>query len=160
MPAPSRKDNAPEILSSIRRVVINMLSLDCTQPSFTKKKAQQATEAEIRELGRGHYAQHLGNSAVMTCECKDPVSRTETRLICRRMGDSMVIFDSESWESHLLPPAATVIADIISELSEDGAPVPLIVLKQVLMDEYQLDSDTSSNGDFFGMLREIGMLSE
>ncbi len=72
----------------------------------------------------------------------------------------MVIFDSESWESHLLPPAATVIADIISELSEDGAPVTLIVLKQVLMDEYQLDSDTSSNGDFFGMLREIGMLSE
>lgn len=33
-----KKDNAPEILSSIRRVVINMLSLDTTQPSFTKKK--------------------------------------------------------------------------------------------------------------------------
>jgi predicted transposase YbfD/YdcC len=33
-----KKDNAPEILSLIRRVVINMLSLDTTQPSFTKKK--------------------------------------------------------------------------------------------------------------------------
>lgn len=33
-----KKDNAPVILSSIRRVVINMLSLDTTQPSFTKKK--------------------------------------------------------------------------------------------------------------------------
>lgn len=33
-----KKDNAPEILSVIRRVVINMLSLDTTQPSFTKKK--------------------------------------------------------------------------------------------------------------------------
>lgn len=33
-----KKDNAPEILSQIRRVVINMLSLDTTQPSFTKKK--------------------------------------------------------------------------------------------------------------------------
>lgn len=33
-----KKDNAPEILSLIRRVVINMLSRDTTQPSFTKKK--------------------------------------------------------------------------------------------------------------------------
>ena len=33
-----KKDNAPEILSLIRRVVINMLSLDTTQPAFTKKK--------------------------------------------------------------------------------------------------------------------------
>ena len=33
-----KKDNAPEILSLIRRVVINLLSLDTTQPSFTKKK--------------------------------------------------------------------------------------------------------------------------
>lgn len=33
-----KKDNAPEILSLIRRVVINMLSPDTTQPSFTKKK--------------------------------------------------------------------------------------------------------------------------
>jgi predicted transposase YbfD/YdcC len=33
-----KKDNAPEILSLIRRVVINMLSLDTTQPEFTKKK--------------------------------------------------------------------------------------------------------------------------
>ena len=33
-----KKDNAPEILSLIRRIVINMLSLDTTQPSFTKKK--------------------------------------------------------------------------------------------------------------------------
>lgn len=33
-----KKNNAPVILSLIRRVVINMLSLDTTQPSFTKKK--------------------------------------------------------------------------------------------------------------------------
>ena len=33
-----KKDNAPEILSLIRRVVINLLSLDTAQPSFTKKK--------------------------------------------------------------------------------------------------------------------------
>lgn len=85
--------------------------------------------------------------------------RTENRLILRRLGDAMVIFDSESWESHLLPPSATVIVDIIAELS-DGAPVSSMVLKQVLRDEYDLDPDSSAITDFFGMLREIGMLNE
>ncbi|PKO89803.1 MAG: hypothetical protein CVU16_11380 [Betaproteobacteria bacterium HGW-Betaproteobacteria-10] len=71
----------------------------------------------------------------------------------------MVVFDSESWESHLLPPSATVIADIIAELS-DGGPVSSMRLKQVLRDEYELDPDSSAIGDFLGMLNEIGMLSE
>lgn len=85
--------------------------------------------------------------------------RIQSRLTFRRFGDAMVIFDSESWESHLLPPSATVIADIIGELS-DGAPVSSMVLKQVLRDEYELDPNSSAIVDFFGMLREIGMLSE
>ena len=72
----------------------------------------------------------------------------------------MLVFDSESWESHILPPAATVIADIISELSDSGTPVPLMVLKQVLRDEYGMDPDSPVIGDFFGMLGEIGMLGE
>ncbi len=71
----------------------------------------------------------------------------------------MVVFDSESWESHLLPPSATVIADIISELS-DGGPVSSMALKQVLRDEYDLDPESSAIVDFLGILREIGMLSE
>jgi predicted transposase YbfD/YdcC len=33
-----KKDNSREILSLIRRVVINRFSLDTTEPSFTKKK--------------------------------------------------------------------------------------------------------------------------
>jgi len=33
-----KKDNAPKILSLIRRVVLNMISLDTTQPAFAKKK--------------------------------------------------------------------------------------------------------------------------
>ena len=72
----------------------------------------------------------------------------------------MVIFDSESWESHLLPPSAAVIADIAMELSDNGAAVPIALLKQVLRDEYELDPDAGSISDFFGMLREIGMLGE
>lgn len=84
---------------------------------------------------------------------------TENRLILRRLGDAMVIFDSESWESHLLPASATVIVDIIAELS-DGAPVSSMVLKQVLRDDYELDPNSSAITDFLGMLQEIGMLNE
>ena len=32
-----KKENAPEILPLIRRVVLNMLSLDTTQPAFANK---------------------------------------------------------------------------------------------------------------------------
>lgn len=85
--------------------------------------------------------------------------KTQSRLILRRLGDAMVVFDSNSWESHLLPPSATVIADIIAELS-DGGPVSSMLLKQVLRDEYELDPNSSAIADFLGMLREIGMLSE
>lgn len=85
--------------------------------------------------------------------------RTENRLILRRLGDAMVIFDSESWESHLLPPSATIIADIIAELSDD-APVSSMVLKEVLRNDYELDPNSSAITDFLGMLREIGMLNE
>jgi hypothetical protein len=35
-----KKDNAPGILSLIRRVVINMLSPDTTQPRFTEHAHQ------------------------------------------------------------------------------------------------------------------------
>ena len=51
-----KKDNAPQILSLSRRVVINMLSLDTTQPSFTTKKIEQATETKVCQLGRGNHA--------------------------------------------------------------------------------------------------------
>ncbi len=84
---------------------------------------------------------------------------TQSRLILMRLGDATAVFDSETWESHLLPPSATVIADIITELAT-GGPVTMAYLKQVLRDEYELDPESSSISDFLGMLREIGMLGE
>ena len=84
---------------------------------------------------------------------------TQSRLTRMRLGDATAVFDSETWESHLLPPSATVIADIITELATDGA-VTMASLKQVLIDEYELDPESSSISDFLGMLREIGMLGE
>lgn len=45
-----KKDNAPEILSLIRRVVINMLSLDTTQPDFAKKKLSKRQKRKFANL--------------------------------------------------------------------------------------------------------------
>lgn len=45
-----KKDNAPEILSLIRRVVLNMLALDQTQPTFTKKKLSKRQKRKFANL--------------------------------------------------------------------------------------------------------------
>ena len=55
-----KKDNAPEILSLIRRVVINMLSLDTTQPSFTKKKLSKRQKRKSANWDEGTMRSILG----------------------------------------------------------------------------------------------------
>lgn len=45
-----KKDNAPEILSLIRRVVLNMLSLDTTQPAFAKTKLSKRQKRKFANL--------------------------------------------------------------------------------------------------------------
>ena len=55
-----KKDNAPEILSLIRRVVINMLSLDTTQPAFTKKKLSKRQKRKFANWDEGIMRSILG----------------------------------------------------------------------------------------------------
>ncbi len=55
-----KKDNAPEILSLIRRIVINMLSLDTTQPSFTKKKLSKRQKRKFANWDEGIMRSILG----------------------------------------------------------------------------------------------------
>ena len=45
-----KKDNAPEILSLIRRVVLNILSLDTTQPAFAKTKLSKRQKRKFANL--------------------------------------------------------------------------------------------------------------
>lgn len=45
-----RKDNAPEILSLIRRVALNILSLDQTQPPFAKKKLSKRQKRKFANM--------------------------------------------------------------------------------------------------------------
>ena len=46
-----KKDHAPQILSLIRQVVINMLSLDTTQPPFAKKKLSKRQKRNFAVTG-------------------------------------------------------------------------------------------------------------
>jgi predicted transposase YbfD/YdcC len=55
-----KKDNAPEILSLIRRVVINMLSLDTTQPAFTKTKLSKRQKRKFANLEESIMRSILG----------------------------------------------------------------------------------------------------
>ena len=59
-----RKDNAPEILSRIRRVVINILSLDTTQPAFTKKKLSKRQKPKFGQRDEGIMRSILGLQAL------------------------------------------------------------------------------------------------
>lgn len=55
-----KKDNAPEILSLIRRVVLNMLSLDQTQPPFAKKKLSKRQKRKFANLDESIMRSILG----------------------------------------------------------------------------------------------------
>jgi PqqD family protein of HPr-rel-A system len=72
----------------------------------------------------------------------------------------MVLFDSLSWETHLLPPSSAVIAEIALELSQDDIPVRIEVLKKVLDDDYEQDPNAPSMIDFLRTLSEIGLIAE
>ena len=47
---------------------LDLSLMDCLDDIVYQEKAQKTTEAEIRELGRGHHAQHSGDSTFMTLE--------------------------------------------------------------------------------------------
>jgi len=59
-----KKDNAPEILSLIRRVVINMLSLDTIQPAFAKKKLSKRQKRKFANWDEDIMRSILGIQAL------------------------------------------------------------------------------------------------
>lgn len=81
----------------------------------------------------------------------------KTGPILRRLGDAAVVFDSHTWETHLLPPAAAAVADLIDELAEEG-PVTMARVATALRAELELESDTPQIEELLRMLNEIGML--
>lgn len=62
------------------------------------------------------------------------VSVIGRRAVVRRLGDAAVVFDSMSWETHLLPPELALVASIAESLAIDG-PVTGRRLLRALEDE-------------------------
>lgn len=77
----------------------------------------------------------------------------------RRLGDGAVVFDPHTWQTHVLPPAAAAIADLIDELAAEGT-VSRARVRAALRDELDLDADTPTIAELLRSLHEIGMLSE
>jgi PqqD family protein of HPr-rel-A system len=75
----------------------------------------------------------------------------------RRLGDASVVFDPRNWQTHLLPPAATVVVDVIEELREQGR-LGDEALATALRDDLELDPDSPAIADLLRTLREIGIL--
>ncbi len=75
----------------------------------------------------------------------------------RRLGDASVVFDSRTWQTHLLPPATTVVVDVIQELREQGK-LSDEALAAALRDDLELEPESPAIADLLRMLREIGIL--
>lgn len=78
-------------------------------------------------------------------------------VLLRRLGDASVVFDFRTWQTHLLPPATTVVVDVIEELREQGR-LSEEALAAALRDDLELDPDAPAVADLLRMLREIGIL--
>lgn len=80
-----------------------------------------------------------------------------SEAIMRRLGDASVVFDSRTWQTHLLPPATTVVVDVIQELREQGK-LSDEALAAALRDDLELEPESPAIADLLRMLREIGIL--
>lgn len=88
----------------------------------------------------------------------DLAARRQTNLL-RRLGDAAVVFDSRTWQTHVLPPAAAVVADLVDELSETG-PVARDRLESAVRTDLELDPQSPEMRDLFRMFQDIGLLGK
>ena len=89
----------------------------------------------------------------------DPLGGGGKRVTMRRLGDASVVFDASTWQTHLLPPAATVVADVIGELVANGT-FSGVAFRIALREDLELDPDSPEIMELLRMLGEIGILPE
>lgn len=77
----------------------------------------------------------------------------------RRLGEAAVVFDRRTWETHVLPPAATVIAEVVAEATAGGQVSPA-QLRERLRDELEIDPEQGPIRELLRMFGEIGLLDE
>ena len=76
----------------------------------------------------------------------------------RRLGDCIVAFDPETWQTFVLPAASTVIADVIMELAPDGQ-LSIDDLTEALRSELAVDLDSDQVRQVIEILRSGQLLN-
>lgn len=80
-------------------------------------------------------------------------------FVMRRLGDAAVVFDHRTWQTHLLPPATAVVADLVDELSETGRVTHERLASAVRVD-LELDPHSPEMRDLLRMFQDIGLLGK
>ena len=75
----------------------------------------------------------------------------------RRLGDCMIAFDPETWQTFVLPAASTIIADVIMELAPDGR-LSIDNLSEALRSELEVDLDSDKVRQVIEILRSAQLL--
>ena len=75
----------------------------------------------------------------------------------RRLGHAAVVFDPATWQTHVLPPDAAVIVDIVADLSGAG-PVSTAKIADYMRRELELDPEAEAIRELLQRLVEIGLL--
>jgi PqqD family protein of HPr-rel-A system len=75
----------------------------------------------------------------------------------RFLGDAAVVFEASNWQTHILPPAAAVVADIIVELRQIG-PVSSASVAKAIREQLECDPEGPEFGELLHRLVDIGML--
>lgn len=81
----------------------------------------------------------------------------DSKPALRRLGDAAVVFDPLTWQTHLLPPAAAVVVEVITELSPDR-PMSIEAAGRAVQEDLELDPQAPEIRTLLQMLCEIGML--
>lgn len=80
------------------------------------------------------------------------------RLRFRQLGEGAAVFDTLTWKTHILTPAAALIFETLAE-SGDGAALAESRAIELLRDELDLDTGTPELQQVLRSLQEMGMLA-
>lgn len=91
--------------------------------------------------------------------CSYPDKGNHPVAILRRLSDAAVVFDTLSWQTHVLPPAAAVVADLIADLRDNGSPDREHICAAIAED-LELDPMSADIQQLLDMFVEIGLIEQ
>lgn len=73
----------------------------------------------------------------------------------RRLGDAAVVFDSVTWQTHVLPPAACVVLDFVDDCGGPGTASEAAVV-DAIRTSLGLEPESDALAGILQTLRELG----